>query len=34
MKKWLIRNSMQATLGLLAFFARRPSLSVITRWLT
>jgi hypothetical protein len=34
MKKWLIKNSVQATLGLLAFFARRPALSSITRFLT
>jgi hypothetical protein len=34
MKKWFITNSVQATLRLLAFFARRPSLSRITQFLT
>lgn len=33
-RKWLIRNSMQALLGLLAFFARRPALNGVTRFLT
>lgn len=34
MKKWLIKNSVQATLRTLAFFARKPSLSWVTRYLT
>jgi hypothetical protein len=33
-RKWLTRNSVQATLGVLAFFARRPALSGVTRFLT
>lgn len=34
MRKWLIRSSVQATLGALAFFARRPSLLPLTNALT
>jgi len=34
MKKWFIKTSVQTTLRLLAFFARRPSLSAITQFLT
>lgn len=34
LRKWFIRNSMQAVLGLLAFFARRPALNGVTHWLT
>lgn len=34
MRKWFIRTSMQATLGLLAFFARRPALTPISNFLT
>ena len=34
MRKWLIRNSVQAMLHGLAFFARRPRLSWITGFLT
>lgn len=34
MRKWLIKNSVQTALRTLAFFARRPSLSWATRFLT
>lgn len=34
MNKWLIRSSVQGTLRLIAFFARRPGLTPITNQLT
>lgn len=34
MRKWFIRTSMQATLRLLAFFARRPALTPVSNLLT
>ena len=34
MRKWLIRCTVQATLRLIAFFARRPGLAPITKSLT